>query len=98
MRGVYSGPRGLVGVEDRRADEQDRAQDEVGEEDRAADGGVGLAVEEQREQQPGQPEDDGERGDAAEGVDEVGAAEPAAALERAPERQALDDGGGHGEA
>jgi len=97
MRGVYSGPRGLVGVEDRGADEQDRAEDEVGEEDRAADGDVGLALEEQREQEPRQAVHDGKSGDGTERVDVVRCPEASAALQRPPKADPLDDGRRHGE-
>src|SRR5215831_13985444 len=94
--GAYSGD--LVDVEQRPAEVEERAEDELGEEDTDAEAGVALAVEQRAEHVRGDADDDDERAERAERVDVVGHPEPAAADERLAEPLPLDHRRGHGEA
>src|SRR5262249_48550418 len=94
--GAYSGR--LVDVEQRPAEVEERAQDELREEDADAQAVVALAVEERAEHVCCHPDDDDERAERAERVHVVGHSQPAAADERLAEAGALDHRRGHGEA
>jgi hypothetical protein len=79
-RGPYCTGR-LVDVEKRTAEKEQRAEHEIGEEDRGALAVVALRVEERAQRVGGDPHDDDERGDRAARVHVVGRSEPAAADE-----------------
>src|SRR4029077_16111292 len=96
-RGPYC-TSGLVDVEKRTAEEEQRAEHEVGEKDRRALAVVALRVEERAQRVRGDSHDDHERGEGTERVHVVGWPEAAPANERAGEAEPLDHRRRNGEA
>src|SRR5579871_2757279 len=91
-------PGRLIEVEHRGSDVEERAQDDIGEEERDAEAVVALGVQEDLEGVLRDPDDEHERGERAECVGVVGPSELAAAYERGPERETLDERRRHGHA
>src|SRR5579859_831511 len=95
---LYRHPCGLVVVEQRRAEEQDRLQDEAREEGRDVHRLLAGAVEERRQQHLREKDDEQQRSERAERMHVVRAGQGKAALERSPQRQPLVDDRRHREA
>ena len=94
--GAYPGR--LVEIQQRRADEEERAEDQVRGGDRGTLAVVALRVQERAERVARDADDHDERGERPERVHVVGEPELAAAGERAAKRVLLDHRRGHREA
>ena len=83
--------RGLVVVQERSAEEDQRRDDEVGDERGDARCGVGLPMEEQEQHHARDEVDDAERAEGSERVHVVREREPSRADERRPRADPLDE-------
>src|SRR5579859_1064475 len=94
---LYRHPCGLVVVEQRRAEEQDRLEDEAGEEGRDVHRLLARAVQERSQQHLREEDDEQQRPQRAERMHVVRAGELEPALERPAQRQPLVDDRRHRE-
>ena len=85
----------MVEVEERAAEEEQRRDDQIGDEDGHPNRVVRLLAEQERERDAGEDEDDHERRQRAEGVDVVGTAQLDGAVQRRPGGRVLDHHHGH---
>jgi hypothetical protein len=90
--------RGVVGVEQGGAEEEDGREDEAGQEPRRPERLLGLPAEDEHERDVGEDDDEPERREASEGVHEVGPGEAEPPAEAVDEAEPLDHDRGNREA
>ena len=95
-RGPYC-TSGLVDIEKRTAQEEERAEDEVGQEDGDTLSVVALGVKQRAQRVGGDADDNDERGEGAKGVHIVGGAQLSPADESLTKTQLFDHGSRNGE-